>query len=78
MSKNIVFCADGTWNGPGSDTNDTDPSPASNVWKLFLHLAGELDPGTLLLAEEQARALSRKKRGPGPSLLGRSLRFPDA
>jgi uncharacterized protein (DUF2235 family) len=62
MAKNIVFCADGTWNGPGGDANDT--SPPSNVWKLFLALAGELDPGTLPLAHEQEKVLT----GPNPQV----------
>jgi uncharacterized protein (DUF2235 family) len=59
MPKNIIFCADGTWNGPGGDGTDT--SPPSNVWKLFVALAGELDMGTLPLAHEQEKVL------PGPN-----------
>ena len=53
MSKKIIFCADGTWNGPGGD--DDDNSPTSNVLKLFLQLHGELDPNTLLRASEQEK-----------------------
>ena len=41
MAKNIVFCADGTWNGPGKDL-DGAPVPArpSNVLKLYHWLSG--------------------------------------
>jgi len=57
MSKTIVFCADGTWNSPGEDENhDHTPDP-TNVYKLFTGLAGELDPDTLLLADEQEKVL---------------------
>ncbi|TGP40312.1 DUF2235 domain-containing protein [bacterium M00.F.Ca.ET.228.01.1.1] len=55
MSKTIIFCADGTWNGPSNDKIDA--SPPSNVWKLFLQLAGDLDDGTLLLGSEQEKRL---------------------
>ena len=42
MPKGIVFCADGTWNGPGRDL-DGDPVPAqpSNVLKFYHWLAGQ-------------------------------------
>ncbi|NTX25775.1 DUF2235 domain-containing protein [Burkholderia pyrrocinia] len=59
MSKTIVFGADGTWNGPGGD--NTDASPPTNVWKLFVQLEGDLDQSTLLQGSEQEKALS----GPG-------------
>lgn len=42
MGKNIVFCADGTWNGPHSDDGDGVPK-TTNVWKLFTRLAGSSD-----------------------------------
>jgi uncharacterized protein (DUF2235 family) len=58
MSKSIVFCADGTWNGPGQPDGDSTGSPASNVFKLFLHLAGVDEAGTTRLAKEQERSLS--------------------
>ena len=54
MSKTIVFCADGTWNGPDKDdlapdghapTNDGECEPRlTNVCKLFAWLSGELQP----------------------------------
>jgi hypothetical protein len=58
MPKNIVFCADGTWNGPGEPDEADDTSPPTNVFKLFLNLAGEIAPGTPLLAKEQERTLT--------------------
>ena len=54
MTKTIVFCADGTWNGPDADdlapdghapTNDSGCEPQlTNVCKLFAWLAGGLQP----------------------------------
>ena len=58
MSKAIVFCADGTWNGPGEPDSDDTSTPASNVFKLFLKLAGTDLPGTMQLAKEQERNLA--------------------
>ena len=55
MAKNIVFCADGTWNGPGQSDSDDPTTPWTNVFKLFLNLAGSDDPATLPLANEQER-----------------------
>jgi uncharacterized protein (DUF2235 family) len=40
MSKNIVFCADGTWNGIANDDNDDNKFECSNVLKLFKSLKG--------------------------------------
>jgi uncharacterized protein (DUF2235 family) len=54
MSKNIVFCADGTWNGPNSGDDDDDGKPdTTNVWKLFSTLAGTPTLESSLLASEQ-------------------------
>lgn len=39
MSKNILFCADGTWNRP-DDTNSEGLDTSTNVWKLFSALQG--------------------------------------
>jgi uncharacterized protein (DUF2235 family) len=55
MPKNIVFLADGTWNGPGEADSDDPNSPWTNVFKVFLNLAGTDDPGTTQLAKEQER-----------------------
>jgi uncharacterized protein (DUF2235 family) len=58
MPKNIVFCADGTWNGPGQPDSDDQNSPTTNVFKLFLNLDGTMDPGTALLAKEEEKSLA--------------------
>jgi hypothetical protein len=58
MSKNVIFCADGTWNGPSEPDTDDKTAPATNVFKLFLNLEGAGTPGTFLLENEQERALS--------------------
>jgi uncharacterized protein (DUF2235 family) len=58
MTKNIIFCADGTWNSPNQD-NDGDETPdPTNVFKLFLCLEGKDSPNTLLTANEQEKELS--------------------
>ena len=57
MGKVIVFCADGTWNGPGEPDDDDKTAPASNVFKLFLNLAGTDTPDTYQLEKEQERVL---------------------
>lgn len=56
MSKNIVFCADGTWNHPSEpDGADASSATNSNVFKLFLKLEGkDLAP--------HGSPMSRKKR----------------
>jgi uncharacterized protein (DUF2235 family) len=60
MPKNIVFCADGTWNGPNADDqNDQDDDPVTtNVWKLFLNLAGDAHASSVLYANEQESSLT--------------------
>ena len=58
MPKNIIFCADGTWNGPGEEEEHDRKGNDTNVFKLFLNLAGDLSPGTLRSADEQERSLS--------------------
>jgi hypothetical protein len=57
MSKIIIFCADGTWNGPGEPDDDNTAAPPTNVFKLFLSLAGADLPDTMMLAKEQERVL---------------------
>ncbi len=44
MPKNIIFCADGTWNNPDDEVplTRTKPNPASNVFKLFTLLDGRM------------------------------------
>lgn len=58
MPKNIVFCADGTWNGLGqgdADAEDLQPK-ATNVLRLFAVLAGTVTPESLRKQDEQEKA----------------------
>src|ERR1700676_2203471 len=68
MPKNIVFCADGTWNGPsevtGVSVTDTDDTAGevqttvgnvTNVFKLFSNLPGHVTIETLGSRLEQER-----------------------
>jgi uncharacterized protein (DUF2235 family) len=55
MAKNIVFCADGTWNGPRERDQDDKGATPTNVFKLFLNLSGADSPENLRLANEQER-----------------------
>ena len=58
MSKNIVFCADGSWNGPGKDFDDNEVSTdPSNVLKLYHWLAGRDTIGSTKFAGEAERML---------------------
>ena len=57
MSKIIVFCADGTWNGP-----DVVGEANTNVYKLFQNLQGETLPGTPPTDKQQER-LFRDEHG---------------
>lgn len=43
MPKNIIFCADGTWNNAGEDAKNED---ATNVLKLYQLLAGSVVGGS--------------------------------
>ncbi len=57
MAKNIIFCADGTWNDPNQDENvDSSPDP-TNVYKLFVNLDGAFSHESLVVANEQEMAL---------------------
>lgn len=57
MAKTIVFCADGTWNGPGGDDATSKGKPCTNVFKLFSNLDGVNTDADSRLADEQERAL---------------------
>ena len=52
---NIVFCADGTWNHPGTDDAANQSSYPTNVFKLFTNLAGKDDVADIRQADEQER-----------------------
>jgi len=56
MAKTIVFCADGTWNGPGQDDDDGNSPNITNVLKLFLSLEGRDTDETVTLQDEQERS----------------------
>jgi uncharacterized protein (DUF2235 family) len=69
MPKQIVFCADGTWNGPpdAASTTDIDGTTqkdaelhddVTNVFKLFASLRGEVTPETQALSNETEMALA--------------------
>ena len=55
MAKIIVFCADGTWNGPGKPDDSGQSSGTTNVLKLFLSLMGQDTPDTVMLGDEQEK-----------------------
>jgi uncharacterized protein (DUF2235 family) len=55
MGKTIIFCADGTWNGPGQGDTDEDNPNATNVLKLYDRLAGVPTVETLRLRDEQEK-----------------------
>jgi hypothetical protein len=56
MPKNIVFCADGTWNGPGRDLDDQPvPTLPTNVLKLYHWLAGKDTIDSMQYAGEAER-----------------------
>ena len=58
MNKNIIFCADGTWNSPGQD-DDRDGLPDyTNVWRLYGDLAGEEDTLTPPAKDEHQKTLT--------------------
>jgi uncharacterized protein (DUF2235 family) len=58
MAKNIIFCADGTWNGPGQDDDHDGIPDNTNVFKLFCNLDGNGSAATTLLANEQEKTLT--------------------
>jgi len=68
MPKAIIFCADGTWNGPeeqtGQSVADGDDSAGeltgdtiTNVVKFYSNLAGRATPETVMLKNEQEKKL---------------------
>jgi uncharacterized protein (DUF2235 family) len=58
MSKNIVFCADGTWNGLGEPDSDDKTANVTNVFKTYPNLDGVDTADTFRLEKEQERALT--------------------
>jgi uncharacterized protein (DUF2235 family) len=66
MAKRIVFCADGTWNGPEQQTGvapidsadehgELQGAKVTNVVKLFANLAGRVTPQTMTMRDEQEK-----------------------
>ncbi|MEI6707953.1 MAG: DUF2235 domain-containing protein [Methylococcales bacterium] len=58
MSKNIIFCADGTWNNPRQDENNDHTPDPTNVFKLFLSLDGSISTDSILSGDEQEKELT--------------------
>ncbi len=50
--KNVVFCADGTCNGPG-EVDDQDLPDPTNVYKLFVQLSSTAAPAGAVQDDEQ-------------------------
>ena len=68
MAKRIVFCADGTWNGPeqqtgvtpidgADDRGELNGAKVTNVVKLFANLAGRVTPQTMTMCDEQEKVV---------------------
>ena len=57
MGKNIIFCADGTWNNPYEDENCDSCADPTNVYKLFMCLSGEPTGESMRNADEQEKEL---------------------
>ena len=57
MARNIIFCADGTWNNPDDDENADYTADPTNVYKIFMCLDGALSPDSLRAADEQEKEL---------------------
>jgi glutathione S-transferase len=68
MSKAIIFCADGTWNGPqektgksvadgDDDAGELTGDSVTNVVKFYSNLAGRATPETVRLKNEQEKKL---------------------
>jgi uncharacterized protein (DUF2235 family) len=68
MAKRIVFCADGTWNGPeqqtgvapidsGDEHGELQGAKVTNVVKLFANLAGRVTPQTMTMRDEQEKVV---------------------
>lgn len=53
--KTLIFCADGTWNGPNGDIDGDKLPDATNVFKLFCCLPGNNVEASLRLQNEQER-----------------------
>jgi uncharacterized protein (DUF2235 family) len=71
MAKNIIFCADGTWNNPDDEVpagSNKKADPPSNVFKLFNHLEGRMTSKTKV-QDITGQILEREKRTCGEPVL---------
>ncbi|MEQ1598387.1 MAG: DUF2235 domain-containing protein [Methylotenera sp.] len=67
MAKNIIFCADGTWNNPDDEVlQGKIADPPSNVFKLFNHLEGRMTSNTKV-TDITGQILEREKRTADPT-----------
>jgi hypothetical protein len=73
--RHILYCADGTWNGPADPSVRSDIDAAvsttgegvprtTNVWKLFVDLAGTVTPDTAALPSEQEKVYTGASGAP--------------
>lgn len=69
MPKNIIFCADGTWDGPEEASGESVLQPKNatseladtaltNVVKLYANLAGATSPDSIALKDEDEKMLT--------------------
>ena len=68
--KDIVFCADGTWNGQDVDRDDDGVPDTTNVLKLFHLLQGETTLESRRLKDESEKVLGDSAR---PTLIAKYL-----
>jgi len=69
MSKNIVLCLDGTWNGPDNKDKAGNQTP-TNVQKLFEALSGS---GPLGPADDEKEFPASASSGASPSQVGKYI-----
>jgi uncharacterized protein (DUF2235 family) len=70
VSKTIIFCADGTWNGPDQDADRDEVPDPTNVCKLYQNLDGTDSPENDRSGREQERSLDA---GAGPQQIAKYL-----
>jgi len=59
VANTIVFLADGTWNSPDQDADEDGSPDFTNVYKMFLALAGDDPAGAFKSAREQEKEMRR-------------------
>ena len=58
MNKNIIFCADGTWNTPNQDDDKDGLPDFTNVWRLYGDIEGSAVAVNPDLTDEYQKALT--------------------